>query len=452
MNKIKKFLLCIIILIILITGCFSNKNILFSNICVHKKQIHKFDSPYTICYDNNNDTYTMYIFSSPIQFKKNNEYKIIDNTIIKSKNKNFKFENKQNEIKTYFPNKLSEYFLIKRGEDYISFKPSIDVSCFSSAKLKIVKNMYGDKVKAVIYESEYEDMVFYCTKFGIRLEIVLKEKPKHDKYEFYIKTSIKEFESKNNGYILLKDENVNKGIIYSPIVMKNVNNGSNINLMSNLLIDKKEEGYKILINLDKDFLYSFNNGDSIVIDSSFEMYNSKLPDTSVYSNFNVNSYLSQYSVLGKEKVFGEGWHYTRFRLNYFMTLDSDSIIDAKYYVKSLYVENQKNELIIQEVEEQWSSTSVLWKNRSKIGNIISSSKIGFDDYYVFEIKDYVKSCFKDYKWQKESLGIAIKSSNNEFFRVIATSDNSLYPHYIKIIMKKLPAYFEALEDINLIIY
>lgn len=60
----------------------------------------------------------MYIFASPIQFKAQNGYEIIDNTVVESNIEGFAYENKAHEIKTYFPDRLTKYFLIKKEPIY----------------------------------------------------------------------------------------------------------------------------------------------------------------------------------------------------------------------------------------------------------------------------------------------------------------------------------------------
>lgn len=167
---------------------------------LYKKQLHEYDSPYTICYENKDNTYTMYIFGSPIQYKTSEGYAIIDNTIIKSGNKEFSFENKSNDIKTLFPKNLSAKFTIQKGNESICFSPNFNVSDFSEAKLEEMTNMYNEKIQAVVYRNSKAELYFYPTKAGIKMEIALKE------------------QLEDNGYILFKDGNRNSAIIYSPLM------------------------------------------------------------------------------------------------------------------------------------------------------------------------------------------------------------------------------------------
>ena len=68
-----QFFLFVIIVVLVLTGCDEKSDILkvFAS-CIGKdvidsKQLHEYGSLYTICYENMDKAYSMYIFSSPIQ-------------------------------------------------------------------------------------------------------------------------------------------------------------------------------------------------------------------------------------------------------------------------------------------------------------------------------------------------------------------------------------------------
>ena len=64
-------------------------------------------TPYTVGYPNRDGTYSLYIFSSPVQYPTGDGYAVIDNTVVASGKEGFAYENKANEIKAYFPPSLS---------------------------------------------------------------------------------------------------------------------------------------------------------------------------------------------------------------------------------------------------------------------------------------------------------------------------------------------------------
>ena len=446
-------MLCSVILLINFTGCQKkNCDILLTAVsqldtAQHTEQLHEYDSPYTICYKNKDNTYSLYIFASPIQYKINDgKYAIIDNTVVKSEKEGFAYANKANEIKTYFPETLDKYFRVEKGDIFQEFKPSIECKGFSKAECIIFTNMYGDKVSAVRYRREDMDMVFYPTKSGIKVEIVLKKEPADKKFGFSLKTKASLFKNLQNGYILFKNGGENESIIYQPLVQYTTDSGQQLDITTQMNIEKKEGDYYVEMIIN-DAIFK-NAKYPVKFDPSFELYLNKMPDTSVYSKFGINSYLKHYAVIGDHPTLGEGYHFARLRLNYFMTLQSENIKSAIYFIKPLWNNLNSYAYKAYESAEQWSSTKILWESKSQSGDVIAQRAMISEGNLQLPMDEYVKACFEDYSWEKESVGFLIKIEKENAYSILATSDNSLYPPFLKIDLKALPCYFEAKEDIN----
>ncbi len=73
----------------------------------------------------------------------------------------------------------------------------------------------------------------------------------------------------------------------------------------------------------------------VKLDPSFEIYTEKIPDSSVYSEFDTNAYLRHYEVVGHHPALGEGWTYVRFRLNTYFHAAPADILSAEYCVREL---------------------------------------------------------------------------------------------------------------------
>ena len=439
----------------LLTGCYNinepvrstSISIIDTNKLGHKKHLNNYDSPYTICYMNEDDTYTMYIFASPIQYKtESGEYAIIDNTVIKTNKPNFIFENKANNIKTYFPKTLLKSFLIIKEYNFLEFKLDWDINGFSEAKQTTFTNMYNDEVSAVVYERKDMDLVFYPTKAGIKTELVLKEKPEDNKFAFIVKSGASEYENNQNGYILFKNGYEEENIIYQPLVQYTANKGRQLDVTTQMNIYREESGYYVGMIIDDNVIE--NAKYPIKLDPSFEMCLNKIPDSTVYSKHDINNYLASFGIVGGHPIFGEGWHYSRLRLNYFMTLKQDSFKSAVYYIKTLCDNTKAEDFKTYESSEQWSSTGMLWESKKPPGKLISEKTIPLNGYWGISMNEYVKACFDDPNWEKESVGFLMKVEKQNAYRIIATSDNSLYSPFLKIELTKLPAYFELKENIN----
>lgn len=410
----------------------------------HVEQLHDYDSPYTICYRNKDDTYSMYIFASPIQYKTDAGYEIIDNTVVPTEKEGFVYENKAGEVKTYFPQTLSEPFRVEKGTDYLEFRPNLDTGGFSKAKQMTFQNMYGDQVSAVVYEGNDMDMAFYPTKAGIRTELVLKEKPKENTFAFIVKSSTVSYEDKQNGYVLFKNGGENKSIIYGPLVQYTANGEQQLDVTTQMEVNREEGDTIVSLKIDEDILGSVAADAPVQLDSAFEMYLNKMPDSTVYKKHSVNNYLANYAVVGDHPVWGEGWHYLRFRIRWIFQCDVNNIVSAKYIIRPLNICSKDIKIEIFNTSYQWSSTTIEWNTKSPPRNLISALE---DNYY--DLTNFVKLCLNDETSSSESEGVVMKTNIKERgFKIFATSDNALYSPYLVVRFNKVPEYFSGGTSIN----
>ena len=390
----------------------------------------------------------MYIFASPIQYKTETGYEIIDNTVVESQKDGFAFENKANDIKTYFPQTLSEPFKIEQDEESLEFSPAFDTTGFSEAKKIIFTNMYGDRISAVVYSREDMDLAFYPTKAGIKTELVLKQKPYGNVVAFNVKSTANSFENKRNGYITFMKGSETESIIYQPLVQYENENGRQLDVTTGMEMTKEGGDYHVEIKVDENVIDHAKY--PIKLDPSFELYQDCIPDSTVYSKRNVNNYLANYAVVGEHPLLGEGWHYSRLRLNWLMTLRPKDVKSAVYYTK-LLCNTENYYLRAYEPSEQWGSMGLLWRNKPEPAGQISGNADVSNGYLGLPMDGFVRECFGDTSWQKESVGFVIMADGAEeadCYAVLAASDNSLYTPYIRIELKDLPRLFVPQDNIN----
>lgn len=149
-----------------------------------------------------------------------------------------------------------------------------------------------------------------------------------------MKSSAALYEDKQNGYILFKNGSENKNIIYGPLAQYTVNGQSQMDMTTQMTASKGKEGIIVSLTIDENILNSIDSNFSVHLDPSFEVYLNKMPDSTAYSKHDVNNYLANYAVIGNHPEFGEGWHYLRFRLNWFMMQPPKNLLSAKYVVKN----------------------------------------------------------------------------------------------------------------------
>lgn len=417
----------------------------------HITQLHDYDSPYTICYENSDNTYSMYIFSAPIQYKTDSGYAVIDNAVVKSKKEGYVFENKANDIKTYFRKSPQEFCRVERKDEYIEFMPE-DSKGFSDAKHIAYTNMYGTKVDAVRYERKDLDLVFYPVRSGIKMEVVLKEKPKSGTFTYFLQTHGSSAINKQNGYVLFKNGNSNAALVYQPLVAYQKKEGEEqLDISSTMEVGGGFGVYTVKINLNPDILDDVDLQYPLKFDPSFELYLNKMPDSGVYSEApSMNAYLSALDIVGTHDLLGYCRQFKRFRFNYVLNCYPDTILSSTYVLQDLTGFSSTTTLSLRELSQQWSSTKLSWSQMSCDGNDImkmdfQSGKLSID------LTSFTKDCFADRSGTKESQGLLLYGKEEKGtvdYRVFGSSDNAEYPPYLVLELSELPRNFYVRDNIN----
>ena len=177
----------------------------------HVEKVDMFDSEISIGYKNEDETYTAYIFSSPIKYKKGSlGFLDIDNRlkkIISGKyfDDGFRYRNNHGYVLSYFPEQLDEnnYFLMENDFYDIKFKFT-DIL----AKSEITKNklsVWNQKNDTVIYKGIDYILNAYATKAGIRTELVFNDKLPDKDIVFEVEASDLEMVDDGSGYFKFID-------------------------------------------------------------------------------------------------------------------------------------------------------------------------------------------------------------------------------------------------------
>ena len=423
-------------------GCQQRRSLTTSVAVLNQSESRKvtyYDSIYTICYKNRNGTYDTYIFSSPIQYKDETGYHIIDNTVMESKHASYSYENKANDIKTYFPDTLDDGIRIQRKDEFIEFKPALSSELFSKAQAKTRQNAYGDEVSGVEYSGKQMDLFFYPARAGVMCEAFLKQAPQGGKLSFSCNSSAKAIDNPSFQYLLFKNQSDNMGILQAPVIFS----GKEENLQPRMgTVEANRSGSDYLADIPLKQAGEF----PATVSFSVELYQNKLPDACAYEKSG-NAYLSDHTVVGTHPDFGQGIAYTRTRINYFLDIPVDNVLTVSYCIPQLFAAAGAGNVELREVTQQWSSSNLSWETKTPLGDLVAQAEQQ-DGMLCFDITRYAKECLEDFSLEKESVGLALQMANNEGYTVLASSDHALYAPYIRIHTNTMPGYFVPKDNIN----
>ena len=346
----KKLISILIICLLFLCSCSSRDYTITKLINKDNRvQLHQYDSPYTMLFENENSTYTAYIFSSPIQYKNESGFIPFNNELIEIKKENYVYTNKHSNTEIYFPNYIKDYILIKSNKIEIEIKYDGNFNKFNTVKKIAYINQFGTNVDAVVYKSNELELYFYTSNLGLELEV--KYISVYKPLSFEIKSNINMLINNFHKYSYLEDEYKNSKFIIYPLFEKNNKNDN-----------------KVEVKQLNDFLYNVNfyftslNKNS-TYSTSFNFVNENSPDSEINSCFSCkNSYLDKYSIIEKNND-TNNMLFCRLRLNYFFTCYSEDIISAYFNTYCMNYNKKKINIKLNRIKEQWSSTNLNKNNR-----------------------------------------------------------------------------------------
>ena len=402
------------------------------------------DSPYTICREEPDGTYTLSVYASPKQYKKDGEYCLVDNSLTVSEEKTYSFENKAGAIKTYFPKGFPGVIEIRRGQQSMRLLFQGDFDGYSDGVAKTFTTCYGDSVEAIVYEREDRDIIVYPSGTGIHMELMVKRALQDNFLNWRVDCKSSGFQDNENGYILFRTGTTINGIVHQPLLCRG--DSEPMEIYDAISVWKNASDYAVNLPMPQEGIrYPYR------LDLAFELYENKLPDSTAYSQRPVNAYLSNVALLGNSE-WGEGRHYSRLRVSYFMTMSSNDVLSATYHFRKLSG-SATSPVIAKRVNSQWSSTQLLWNSQPSLGDALGVAKPDDEDkWYSVDITDFIRECLKDPLWETESKGFALSCENGSGSLLIATSDHTLYSPYLELKLRKLPVYFEGKANINDTLY
>lgn len=403
----------------------------------HQKTIPEYSSENSIAYNNKNGTKTLYLFTSPIAFYKDNELHFTDTKIKKTFDfnmikKGYKYTVSNNDINTFYPKKLSQKNGILIKKNYYTYEFGTLTSS-SKSSLKNINNFINDKKTAVKYKTANETLYFYPTSAGTNLELTFNKVPSSSSFSLWLKIPDSEIyiQKEQGGYLTLnktKKDGTSDivAVIQAPILKSKNNEFSVLNNIN--YIKKSDQLYYINFSLDNNII---KNMSSLFI--SFEMRKENYSDLGIYSKYpNLqNIYLSNYHILGNNNIFGTGQIISRYRHLKLYNLYTANIQKVYLHMYSLTLNNDT--LQIDQLNDGWCAVTANWNSNLKTGDKLSSSILS-DHEIKFDITEAFKKWINDDSGTLEENGFLIKSyAKNNNYNIILSNDNSLYNNRLEIV-------------------
>lgn len=418
------------------------------------KTLIKYTSNKSTAYLNKDGTITLDIFDCPIRFiNSNKRLQYIDDRLSNVSDHDMKksgyiYTIAASDIQPYYPYELNKGIILKGAYSYsfgVNKNVKAQAQCVSKA------NIIKQNMNMVEYDDTFGDrskLYCYPTSLGSNTETEFTSSPTSNELSFWLNAKNCNVQVENGGYITMTTNSIVNaglgyttnqiiGVIQAPLLK---DSKGNISCLNKMVLKKVGDGeYVITATLDKSFLSSKNTKYPVKSLMSFELFRDKEPDSAIYSNTpSLNSYLSNYSVIGDSPENGLGQNRIRFTFAKDDYLKSDQIEKATYTVYNLSNNNASDNLELCTMLDDWCSLASHWSDGLQFGDKTSEQNTQSGPELKFDITSEVKKWCDAPTELEEHKGVLMKSLNEKegVYNVILSNDNSLYNNRIEVVLKK----------------
>ena len=402
----------------------------------HVNMLPELTSEVSFGYVNKDGSKTLYVFAQPVNYM--NEYMEwtpIDTDIKQVDEKRmsdmgYSYTIAASDIKPYYPKILKKDLGIKLQKNIYQFGVLSDDNF--EVELTERENFIDESRSMLVYRKAVggSDMYVYPSTLGTNVEIEIADSFSKNQFQLWLEIEEGMNIVKQPGGYLTIEQEINGetntlGVIQKPL-MKNTEGDYSYNCSIRSV--KKAEGNRYTVTFSVDEAFN-NTGSSVFV--AFEIRREKLPDNCLYSKQPnlTHAFLNNYTVIGNSAKYGVG----RLMLRYVLTpfgLDPETINSATYEVFALT--NEKAEVELRPVLEDWCSITGNWNNQYKTGDRVFSASMR-DHVWRLDITEPVKAWFADESGQLEHNGLQLKYVNEDNGNsILLSNDNSLYMNVIVI--------------------
>lgn len=403
----------------------------------HEKVLEKYCSGTSVAFENTDGTRTLYVYSSPICYRDDEEKLHVINLSLKEleDSQGYQYTVQDSDIMPYFPAVLDRDHGVA-VEDVLNMSLKFDSDFTAEGVKSIRQNFIQQEKEAIVYKDavfEGAELNLFPTNVGVNFELQLSEKPETNYFDVWLSLS-KDYaylQPMPAGYIAVLDNRVEStpsnvlGVIQAPII-RSANGKISINTTLSIEEQDENKGYRIRLTLDEP---AVENGGNVFW--CIELRREKQSDNAIYSNFPFwnQSFLTNYAVIGNSEHFGVGRVMTRFDVAKNFGLKSEEVVSARY---DTYLINQTDPNLQYDayyINGEWCAIYGNWKSNYQTGDLASSA-VADGHQLTWDITQAVKQwCVdRDRKGELEQFGLMLESSQEdlEAYGILLSHDNTLY--------------------------
>ena len=398
---------------------------------------HDVDDEYTITVKNDDGTNTVHIFQTPIKYVDGETIKLKKDTLVESSEnislfKNYAYESVDNEVKSYYPENISDGIKMEYDDYSVSSTP---VLTSTQNNTRSTQASTVSKIEnSVLYTGTFDSNIsleYAPSLNGVKENIIINQYNGINMFEFTIDTDgliPAKFEGDS---IPLLDPTTDKMKFYigqinarDSYVGNNENNETHFTLYNSLKLEETaiENIYKLTVIVDKDFLESETTVYPVTVDPTITISSSNVADAPVYSGYpNTNYYTNEYNMVGYHgSSYQEAMTFVKLNsLSNYKYVNPEKVNLAYYRVYEGSGKTSTVTVNLHDTLSTWNESTITYSNKpSIISTPESSNTISESGWYLFSITDLFTN------WLRSALGEGGFSLNYGFALVASATGMS----------------------------
>ena len=375
------------------------------------------DDEYTITVKNDDGTNTVHIFQTPIKYVDDETIKLKKDTLVESSEnislfKNYAYESVDNEVKSYYPENISDGIKMEYDDYSVSLTPIL------TSTQNITRSTQASTVSkienSVLYTGTFDSNIsleYVPSLNGVKENIIINEYNSINTFEFTIDTDgliPAKFEGDS---IPLLDPTTDEMKFYigqinarDSYVGNNENNETHFTLYNSLKLEETaiENIYKLIVIVDKEFLESETTVYPVTVDPTITISSSNVADAPVYSGYpNTNYYTNEYNMVGYHgSSYQEAMTFVKLNsLSTYKYVNPEKVNLAYYRVYEGSGKTSTATVNLYDTISTWSESTITYSNKPSIMSTPESSNtISESGWYLFSITDLFTN------WLRSALG------------------------------------------------
>ncbi len=265
----------------------------------------------TVIVDNGDGTKTMTLYDYPVKYI-DESGTVQDISLELEKNDKGEFKTKANDIKTVFPQKISNGISISKESVNIKLTPSMPlVHKWDDTSKRIIQSTVDSAVERINNEtvSYYYDnntsIEYSLTYLGFKEDIVVSKYTGQTEYTFILETNGLKLNNINGSYYLVENSGEIKATLGDIIILTADDKNNTVGYMTHTTV-KENQLYILTIHIDAEWLQDEKTAYPIRIDPTVELTatgTSAIEDVTINSNGSSNGYETQLYI-GKREGYG----------------------------------------------------------------------------------------------------------------------------------------------------